>query len=57
MASDNITCKIDQLLDNINASEKKKTDIDTLYNNCVTIIKDEMENKLSKKTSETQGGG
>ena len=57
MASDNITCKIDQLLDNINASEKTQTDIDTLYNNCVTIIKDEMENKLSKKTSETQGGG
>jgi hypothetical protein len=57
MTSDNITCKIDQLLDNINASEKTQTDIDTLYNNCVTIIKDEMENKLSKKTSETQGGG
>jgi hypothetical protein len=29
MASDNITCKIDQLLDNSNASEKNQTDIDT----------------------------
>jgi hypothetical protein len=45
------------ILASFNASEKTQTDIDTLYNNCVTIIKDEMENKLSKKTSETQGGG
>jgi hypothetical protein len=56
MASDNITCKIDQLLDNINASEKTQTDIDTLYDNFVTIIKDEMENKLSKKIVKLREG-
>ena len=57
MASDNITCNLDHLLDKINASEKTQTDIDTLYRNCVTVIKDEMENKLPKKTVRLKGGG
>ena len=29
----------------------------TLYRNCVTVIKDEMENKLPKKTVRLKGGG